>query len=212
MRGLVGTVLGAVVLAVAAGGAAGAGRAGDPWVSFTDASLGIRVSIPRSWHTVPPTVAGVRAEAARLKGQQDGLAQVYASFVATPAARAQLLHYLFQAFQYMPAAAQQPDFAIAYARATQAVVSDLPALSASLAQSYGSQAETTVLSHGVVHLPAGRAVHVAATQVVGGDREQVEIYVLAHGTLLYTLAFRADAGAKAAGASFTAMARRFTFT
>ncbi|MGH7192948.1 MAG: hypothetical protein ACREJM_05350, partial [Candidatus Saccharimonadales bacterium] len=114
---------------------AGAARAGGAWVSFTDASVGIRVSIPHGWHTVPPTVAGVRALVGKLERENSvPLARVYASFVSTPAAQAQMLRYLFQAFEYSPSATQQPDFALAYARTTKAA--NLATTADSVAKSY----------------------------------------------------------------------------
>jgi hypothetical protein len=190
--------------------------AGGSWVSFVDSSNGIRVSIPKSWRTVPPTVAGVQSLIAQLtKSKQTGLAQVYSSFIASAAARKQMLSYHFQAFQYSPGSSIQPDFALAFARTSRAYTAkDLAATSTSVAKRFASVSGSTVTKHALVTLPSGPAAFVEGTQPTAGGvglRTQFEVYVVAHGTLLYELSFRADARATEEAATFTAIARRFAF-
>jgi hypothetical protein len=193
----------------------GVARAADgPWVSFTDKSYGIRVSIPKSWHTVPPTVAGVRSLIAQLgKEKQTGLAQVYSSFISTAASRAQMLRYHFQAFQYSPGSAIQPDFALAYARTSRAYTAqDLAATAKSVAKSFAARSGTIVAKQTVVTLPTGPAAFLEGTQpAANGLRSQFQVYVVAHGTLLYELSFRADSRVAGEAATFAAIAHRFAF-
>jgi hypothetical protein len=202
------------LMACATGGWASAAAPKPAWESFTDTAYGIRVSIPKTWFTVPPTVAEVQALIKRLDQTNDaGLANVYAQLIGTSAARTQLLRYLFQAFDYSPASAQQPDFALAYARTTKAVAGNPASLSASFAKSYAAEPGTTVTKHAVVKLPAGPAAFVEGTQrVAGAASQQFEVFILGHGTLLYTLAFRAEVSAPGAAAAFAGIAQRFTFT
>ena len=191
-----------------------ASAASGPWVSFVDQTYGIRVTIPRSWHTVPPTVAGVRSLVGQLEQKkQAGLAQVYASFIASAAARQKMLSYHFQAFQYSPGSAIQPDFALAFARTSRAYAAkDLATTSKSVAKQLTAVAGTRITKQTVVTLPAGPAGLLEGTQpVAGGLTTQFQIYVIAHGTLLYDLSFRADARATGEAATFTAIARRFAF-
>jgi hypothetical protein len=145
--------------------------ASGPWVSFVDKSYGIRVTTPKSWHTVPPTVAGVRSLVAQLEQKkQAGLAQVYAS------------------------------------------AKDLATTSKSVAKQLTAVAGTTITKQTVVTLPAGPAGLLEGTQpVTGGLTTQFQIYIIAHGTLLYDLSFRADVRSTSEAATFTAIARRFAF-
>jgi hypothetical protein len=191
-----------------------ASAASGPWVSFVDKSYGIRVTIPKSWHTVPPTVAGVQSLIGQLaKKKEVGLAQVYSSFIASTAARQKMLSYHFQAFQYSTGSAIQPDFALAFARTSRAyTVKDLATTSKSVARQFTAVPGTTITKQTVVTLPAGPAGFVEGTQpVAGGSTTQFQIYIIAHGTLLYDLSFRADARATSEAATFTAIARRFAF-
>jgi hypothetical protein len=171
----------------------------------------MRVSIPTSWRTVPPTVAGVQALITQLRAQhQAGLAAFYAGLIATPSARKQLLEYHFQAFEYVPSATQQPDFALAFARTSKALAADTAALGASWAARYDQQPGTTITRTTVVSLPAGRAALVEGVQTTPGlPKQQFEVYVLGRGSLLYTLTFRADAGTPGVVAAFAGIARRF---
>ena len=206
---LVLTLAGFVVSSVASAASA-------PWVSFVDNSNGIRVAIPKSWHTLPPTVAGVQSLIGQLeKSKQTGLAQVYSSFIGTAAARQKMLSYHFQAFQYSPGSSIQPDFALAFARTSRAYsAKDLAATSTSVAKRFASVSGSTVTKHTLVTLPSGPAAFVEGTQPgTGGSglRTQFQVYVVAHGTLLYELSFRADARAAGEAATFTSIARRFAF-
>jgi len=193
-----------------------ASAASGPWVSFVDKSYGLRVSIPKSWHTLPPTVAGVRSLVGQLdKQKKTGLAKVYASFISTAAARQKMLSYHFQAFQYSPGSSIQPDFALGFARTSRAYTAkDLAAVSKSVAKTFASVSGSTVTKQTVVTLPAGLAAFVEGTQpVTGGSgfRTQFQVYVIAHGTLLYDLSFRADARASSEAGIFSSIARRFAF-
>jgi hypothetical protein len=96
-----------------------------------DKSYGIRVSFPKSWQTVPTSVAGVHSLIAQLERKKEGgIALVYAALIATAAARGQLLRYHFQAFEYLPGSSVQPDFALAFARISRAyTATDLAATS-----------------------------------------------------------------------------------
>jgi hypothetical protein len=63
-----------------------------------------------------------------------------------------------------------------------------------------------------VTLPTGPAGFLEGTQsATGGSRTQFQIYLIAHGTLLYDLSFRAEARATSEAATFAAIARRFAF-
>lgn len=198
-----------------AGVSADAATPGNGWQTFTDSTWRIRVSIPASWHLVPPTVRGVQALISQLNAKNEtGLAGVYEGLIGTPSARTQLLRYLFQAFEYSPTATQEPDFALAFARTTKALTGDVSAISASFAKNYASHPGTTVIKHGVVTLPAGRAAFVEGAQVVpnGAPPQEFEIYVLGHGTLLYQLTFRADLNAPLVASAMAGIASRFAFT
>lgn len=192
-----------------------ASAASGPWVSFVDNSYGIRVAIPKSWHTMPPTVAGVQSLIGQLKkSKQTGLAQVYSSFISTAGARQKMLSYHFQVFQYSPGSSIQPDFTLAFARIPRAyTANDLAAVSKSIAKKFAS-ASGAITKQTVMTLPAGPAAFVEGTQPeTGGSglRTQFAVYVISHGTLLYELSFRADARAAGEAATFTAIARRFAF-
>jgi hypothetical protein len=204
----------AATMALSLGVSARATAPKTTWASYTDPTYGMRVSIPKSWNVVPPTVAGVQALVSRLdKKNQAGLAGVYSALIGSSEARAQLLRYHFQAFDYVPTATQQPDFALAFARTTKALASDVAAISASFAASYASEPGATVSKHTVVTLPAGRAAFIQGVERKPGQPpQQVQIYVLGRGTVIYELIFRADVGVPGAAATFKAIANRFVLT
>jgi hypothetical protein len=191
-----------------------ASAASGPWVSFVDHSYGIRVTIPTSWYTVPPTVAGVQSLIRQLdKQKKTGLAKVYASFISTPAARNKMLSYHFQAFEYSPGSSAEPDFTLAFARTSRAfTVTDLTAISKSLAKAFAARGMTVATST-VVTLPAGPAAFAAGTlpSVGAGSSTHFETYVIAHGTLLYQLSFSADTSILGGTTAFAEIAHRFAF-
>ena len=184
------------------------------WQTFSDSRYGIRVAIPAGWHTVPPTVSGIKAEITKLGKQNDaGLATVYATFIDTAAARKQTLSYYFQAFQFVPKAAVQPDFAISVARTTAQIAADKKALATSFAHSYSSgRPGTTISKQAVVKVPAGRAALVEGRQTVSGTAERFQVYVLSKGDLLFVLSLRAAANSQAAAATFAGIVKRFAFS
>ena len=206
----------AIILIVAAFGVCGSANAAQgPWQSFTDPTYHLRVEIPGSWYTVPPTIGGVQAEVTRLQKQNNaGLAIVYSTFINSPAARKNMLSYHFQAFQYVPGSAVQPDFAMAFSRTTPALAADTKAISKSFASRYEQQYPGAVVTKSaVVNLSAGPAAMLVGTRPLGdGLTAQVQIYVIGHGDLLYEFSFIADKKATAEAATFAAIMHRFAFT
>jgi hypothetical protein len=206
----------ALVLVVGTLGVCASATAGPaPWQSFTDPTYHLRVAIPGAWYTVPPTVAGVEAEVTRLQKRNNaGLAIVYSTFINSAAARKHMLGYHFQAFQYVPGSAIQPDFAIAFSRTTPALAADTQAISKSIASRYEQQYPGAVVTKSaVVTLPAGPAAMLVGTRPVGaGLTAQVQIYVIGQGDLLYEFSFIADKHATAEAATFAAIMHRFAFT
>jgi hypothetical protein len=190
-----------------------AGAANGSWQSFTDPTYGLRVAIPASWHTVPPTVAGVRSTITQLEKQNNaGLATVYSTFIDSPEARANLVKPHFQAFQYVPNDDVQPDFALYFSRTTPALAKEVSTMSATFAQKYAAGQHAVVSKHAMVRLPAGPVAFFEGTQSAGGRPVQFQIYVIGHGDLLYEFSFRADARATAEAATFRAIMNHFHFT
>jgi hypothetical protein len=206
----------AFILIVGTLGVCGDATAGPaPWQSFTDPTYHLRVAIPGAWYTVPPTVAGVEAEVTRLQKQNNaGLAIVYQTFINSAAARKQMLSFHFQAFQYVPGSAIQPDFAMAFSRTTPALAADIQAISKSMASRYEQQYPGAAVSKSaVVTLPAGPAAMLVGTRPLGsGLTAQVQVYVIGHDDLLYEFSFIADKRATAEAATFAAIMHRFAFT
>ena len=190
------------------------GASAGGWQSFSDSRYGMKVSIPSTWQTVPPSVAGVNARVATLqKENQAGLASVYAGFIATPAAKKQTLSYYFQAFQYAPKSKVQPDLALSVARTTAQVAGDKKALAASFAHSYpSSHPGTTISKQTVVNVPAGQAALIEGRQTSTTADTQFQIYILSKGPLIFVFSFRAAPGDLAADAVFSGVMKRFAFS
>jgi hypothetical protein len=184
------------------------------WQTFNDSRYGIRVSIPSTWQTVPPSVAGIKTEIAKLEKQnQAGLATVYATLIANAAARKQTLSYYFQALRYESASAVQPDFALSVAKTTAPIAADKKTLAASFAHSYAAKYPGTKISkQAVVDVPAGQAALVEGTQPVNGTSTRFEVYVLSKGTLIFVLSFRAAPYDAAADAAFAGIVEHFAFS
>ena len=203
-----------LALAVALGVVSLCGPAGaaNGWQTFTDPTYGLRVAIPASWHTVPPTVAGVRSTITQLMKQNNSrLASIYSTFIDSPAARNNLLNSHFQAFQYVPHAAVQPDFDLYFSRTTPALAKEAPTMSATFAQKYAAGQNAVISKHAMVQLPVGPAAFFEGTQPAGSTPIQFQIYVIGHGNLLYLFSFRADARAKGEAATFRAIMNHFAF-
>jgi hypothetical protein len=147
------------------------------------------------------------------KKKQTGLAQAYSTFIASAAARKQMLSYHFQAFQYSSGSSIQADFALAFAHTSRAYTAkDLATTSKSVATNFAAISGTKITKQTVVTLPAGPAGLVEGTKPAAGAATiQFQTYIIAHGTLLYDLSFRADARATGEAATFAEIARRFAF-
>jgi hypothetical protein len=183
------------------------------WQSFVDHSYGLRVEIPMGWHTVPTTIPDVKSLVTQLsRNHQNGLAAAYLALIHTPQARTKLLSYHFQAFQYLPNTAVLPDFTLAFARTSHPFTThDLSAVSTSVSNSFTKQG-MKITEAKVVTLPAGPAAYVEGTQAgPGTDAIHFEAYLIPHGTLLYSLSFRAASSSATSGATFHAIANRFAF-
>ncbi len=184
------------------------------WQTFNDSRYGIRVSIPSTWQTVPPSIAGIEAEIAKLeKRNEAGPATLFATLIGTAKARKQTLAYYFQALHYESGEPVQPDFALAVARTTAQIAADKKALASSFAHSYAAKYPGTKISkQAVVAVPAGQAALVEGTQPVNGTSTQFRVYVLSKGTTIFVFSFRAAPSDATANAAFAGIIKRFAFS
>jgi hypothetical protein len=188
-------------------------EAAGGWQTFNDSRYGIRVSIPSTWQTVPPSVAGIKAEIAKLeKRNEAGPATLFATLIGSAKARKQTLSYYFQALHYESSSPVQPDFALSVARTTARIAVDKNALASSFAHSYAAKySGTNIAKQAVVTVPAGRAALVEGTQTVNGTSTQFRVYVLSRGTTIFVLSFRAAPADAAADTAFAGIIKRFAF-
>jgi hypothetical protein len=198
--------------------AAGAVSAKDqPSTIYVDRSAGYRITVPRTWQVVPPSVAAVKQTSARLKKQKKTeLASVYDQMVSTAAARNELSSFRFRAFKWPALPSPVPtDVTLTIQQIPQRFkAADLPEIGASFARNLASPGAKIADSQ-MVKLPAGRAALITGTVPLPKPYQSVKtgftLVLLLKPGRLYMLSFRIDSRAAADAKVFTSIANLFRF-
>jgi hypothetical protein len=208
----------AIVLAVGLLLAAGAAAADkQPSTIYLDKQGGYRITVPKKWQVVPPSLPLVKQRIAQLKKQKKTeLAAAYSSYISTAAARKELTQFRFRAFLWPALPSPVPtDVSLSIQPVAKRYrASDLPAIGAVFAKNLASPG-STVSKPQLLDLPAGKAVAITGTvplpkQFQGAKTGFMLILLLRPGRL-YLLSFRIDSSVASEANVFTSIAKLFRF-
>jgi hypothetical protein len=211
----------ALLLALAAALLLSAGPASakdQPSTIYVDKAGGYRITVPRSWQVVPPSLAAVKAKVKQLEKQKKTeLAAVYAQYANTAAGRAELQTFRFRAFRWPLIPSPVPtDVSVSIQRTGKSYTdADLPAI-ASVFRQQLSTPGATVSKPQLLKLPSGNAALLTGTvplgKEYGGAKTGFSLILMLHRNLLYMLSFRIDSGLAGEAKVFASMAQLFRFT
>jgi hypothetical protein len=205
---------GALPVGLAALALGSASAANQPSTTYVDRQGGYRITIPTKWATIPRRSAEIKQLIATLRKKKTtiDLADAYASILASPAGRAGLTGYVFQAFDW-PQSPDTPIFtevSVAVTKTTKALTDkDLPSIGATYANALAGNKGSKIRVPKIVKLPSGKAEYIIGTIPAGSYTNGVELYLIPHGKKLYTLAFQIDAQALDSAKLFTSIAQLF---
>jgi hypothetical protein len=199
-----------IVVSVSIGIATAASASATPsakWKTYNIPSVGVRLSIPATWRTIPRSVPAVRALIARLRRQgQYSLAARYASYI-DPSIRKQITDLAFDAFRW-PA---EPSLISTDVNLKTGASDGKSAefITLELAGLLRKHGHGTIDPPRFVQLRAGRAgiIHGIAEldPTYHGARSDSTIYIFVRGARLYALNFRA--GSKIAASERSVFSR-----
>jgi hypothetical protein len=196
---------------------AAAGAKNVPSTIYVDKSGGYRITIPKTWQVVPPSLAAVKQTITRLKKQKKtGLAGEYEQYIASAGARKELATYRFRAFMWPALPSPVPtDVSLTIQPvAKRYKVSDLPSIGAYFAKTLTTPG-AKVAKPQLLSLPAGKAVAIAGTVPLPKPNQAIKtgftlILMLRPGKL-YLLSFRIDSRAANDAKVFASIANLFRF-
>lgn len=210
----------AALLVVLAGSllVAGAAQAkNQPSTIYVDQPGGYRITVPRTWQLVKPSVAAVKQTIATLKKQKKTeLAAVYSDMVSTAAGRKELSTFRFRAFRWplLPSPVPTDVTLSIQPIAKKYKETDLPAIGASFAKNLRSPG-AKVAAPQMLKLPAGRAALITGTvplpKEYGGVKTGFSLVLLLRPGKLYMLSFRIDSRAAADAKVFASITDLFRF-
>lgn len=209
-----------VVLVAVAGSLLAAGAApakNQPLTIYVDQSAGYRITVPRTWQVVPPSLAMVKQTVAKLKKQKKTeLAAVYSDMISTAAGRKELSTFRFRAFRWplLPSPVPTDVTLSIQPIARKYKVADLPAIGAAFAKNLRSPG-AKVAAPQMLKLPAGRAALITGTvplpKEFGGIKTGFSLVMLLKPGRLYLLSFRIDSRAAADANVFASISKLFRF-
>lgn len=190
----------------------------QPSTIYVDKSGGYRLTIPRTWQVIPPSVAAVKQTIARLKKQKKtALAAVYSDLISTAAGRKELTTFRFRAFRWpeLPSPVPTDVTLTIQPLAKKYKAADLPAIGASFATSLASPG-AKIAQPQLLKLPAGPAVLITGTVPLPkgfqGAKTGFTLILMLRPERLYMLSFRIDSRAAPDAKVFTSIASLFRFT
>jgi hypothetical protein len=196
---------------------AGPGAAkNQPSTIYVDRSGGYRLTIPRTWQVVPPSVVAVKQMIARLKKQKKTeLAAVYSDMISSADGRKELTTFRFRAFRWPQLPSPVPTDVTLTIKpvAKKYKAADLPAIGATFAKSLASPG-ATISKPELLKLPAGSAELITGTvplQAVQGVKTGFTLVLMLRPGRLYMLSFRIDSRAAADAKVFASIAQLFRF-
>ena len=192
----------------------GAAAASQPTTTYLDKQAGFQITLPKTWHYVPSSVATVQATVKKLdREKQTGLASAYALLIRNAAARASLTSFVFQAFLYPALGSVPTGVSLGVVRTSKAYgAADLPSLGETFAKAFAMTKGAKIDKPAVISLPAGHAALLEGTDPVpGGLSAGFAFYLIPHGKLLYELGFRTEASLLPKATVFAAIAHGFVF-
>ena len=198
--------------------AAGAATAkNQPSTIYVDQSGGYRITVPRTWQIVKPSVAAVRQTIAQLKKQKKTqLAAVYSDMISTAPGRRELSTFRFRAFRWplLPSPVPTDVTVTIQPVARKYKQSDLPLIGASFARNLktpGAKVDPLPM----LKLPAGQAALITGTvplpKPYTGLKTGFTLVILLRPGRLYLLSFRIDSRAAADAKVFASIAQLFRF-
>ena len=213
LASLVAALLGAVSL----NAAAAAPAKNQPSTIYVDQAGGYRITVPRTWQVVKPSVAAVKQTIAQLKKQKKTeLAAVYSDMISTARGRQELSTFRFRAFRWPALPSPVPtDVTVGIQpipkRFKQA---DLPAIAASFASNLRSPG-ATVAAPQMLKLKAGPAALITGTvplpKPYTGVKTGFSLVLLLRPGKLYTLSYRIDSQVAASAKVFASITSLFRF-
>jgi hypothetical protein len=216
MRGV--ALLALVAFAGASLLASGAASAKDqPSTIYVNQGQGYRITVPRTWQVVKPSVAAVKQTIAQLKKQKKTqLAAVYSDLISTAAGRNELSSFSFRAFRWPLLPSPVPTDVTVFIQAApkSATQADLGAIGASFARQFAAPG-ARIDKPQVLSLPAGKAALVTGAIPLPkpnqGFATGFSLVMFLHGGRLYMLSFRIDAAVASQAKVFASIAQRFRF-
>ena len=188
-----------------------------PSTIYVDKSGGYRITIPKTWQVIPPSVPVVKKKIATLKKQKKtDLASVYSSYISTAAARKELTDFRFRAFMWPALPSPVPtDVSLRIQPVAKTYkAKDLPAIGASFAKNMASPG-AKIDKPQLLKLPAGQAVLITGTvplpKEFQGAKTGFTLILMLKPGRLYMLSFRIDSRAAADAKVFTSIASLFRF-
>ncbi len=208
----------ALVLAVAASLVAGAASAKNlPSTIYVDKSGGYRITIPKTWQVIPPSVPIIKKKIATLKKQKKAdLASVYSSYISTAGARKEVGDFRFRAFMWPALPSPVPtDVSLRIQPVAKTYkAADLPAIGASFAKNMASPG-AKIDKPQLLKLPSGQAVLITGTvplpKEFQGAKTGFTLILMLRPGKLYMLSFRIDSRAAPDAKVFTSIASLFRF-
>jgi hypothetical protein len=195
-----------------------AGAADQPSTIYVDKNGGYRITVPRTWQVVPPSVAAVRQTITRLKKQKKtDLATFYANQISTAAGRKELSTFRFRAFRWplLPSPVPTDVTLIIQPVARRYGEADLPGIGATFARNLASPG-AKISKPQMLKLPAGRAALITGTVPLPRPNQAIKtgftLVVLIRPGRLYILSFRIDSRGAADAKVFTSIADLFRLT
>ena len=188
-----------------------------PSTIYVDKSGGYRITVPKAWQVVPPSVPAVKQAITRLKKQKKTqLAAVYSAMIGTAAARKELATFRFRAFKWPALPSPVPtDVTVTIQNVSRNyTAADLPEIGQVFAKNL-RQPGAKVGAPKMLKLPAGRAALITGTVPLGKPYQGVStgftlVLMLKPGKL-YMLSFRIDSRAAADAKVFASITNLFRF-
>ena len=188
-----------------------------PSTIYVDKSAGYRITVPRVWQVVPPSVPAVKQAITKLKQQKKTqLAAVYSAMIGTAAARKELESFRFRAFKWPALPSPVPtDVTVTIQNVSRNYkAADLPEIGQVFANNL-RQPGAKVNAPQMLKLPAGPAALITGTvplgQPYGGVSTGFTLVLLLKPGKLYMLSFRIDSRAAAEAKVFASIANLFRF-
>jgi len=186
-------------------------------MTYVAQSSGYRITIPKAWKVIPPSLPAIQKTIAQLKKKkQTELAAAYENYISTTAARSELKSYDFRAFAWPPGPTPVPfDVTVSIAPIPKGIKNgNLTAVGDFFAKNMRN-AGATVQKPLLLKLPAGEAVEVTGAFPLPNDLKgltmQYSLVALLRPRKVYLLQFRIDAAGTSAALIFPQIASLFRF-